>query len=492
MQPAILPSERSPLPAGSTPAVTYTQRSTRNEPFLKRFFIYSSPAITLFIAFIALIFFINVIVASAPPHSMMERLFNANDPVLNFVPFFNMFIFFWSLTDLLIKEIRIIRLRKQLRHEYIRSLPDQIGGLNTIPELYALSFFREDWKNKYYPSLVRLLLDNLVEQNNTQKSHEYFKHLTEIEANKSYNSYSLVKLMIWAMPILGFIGTVLGMGIAIGSFSGFLTGNIDDISVVKVELGKIATGLAYAFDKTLLCLSTAFITMILTTIIQKQEDMLMIRFEKLGLNILSAYKSGAQQPVVISEEQLVNDDATEHKAETVSRLLDTFSSSLNELIKKLDAPQARVEEVGLKATEFFKQISETGRKLNEQIDNSLSRQNSAIEQMDDINEKIHQAMQKANLIQEQISGQIQELAQHVLDSKMQMADYKINAVDNTGAQTEQREDIHLKTIESLNLLSSQLAGIQDSQVKISGLLSQFGGGFEITLAKSTSGHIPQT
>jgi biopolymer transport protein ExbB/TolQ len=48
-------------------------------------------------------------------------------------------------------------------------------------------------------------------------------------------SYSLIKVLLWAIPILGFIGTVIGMSQAVGSFESVL-GNADNVDGLKAGL----------------------------------------------------------------------------------------------------------------------------------------------------------------------------------------------------------------------------------------------------------------
>ena len=46
---------------------------------------------------------------------------------------------------------------------------------------------------------------------------EEIKYLSDIDAAHAAQSYGLIKIIIWAIPILGFLGTVIGITIAIAS-----------------------------------------------------------------------------------------------------------------------------------------------------------------------------------------------------------------------------------------------------------------------------------
>jgi len=94
---------------------------------------------------------------------------------------------------------------------------------------------------------------------------------SEIDATAADSSYSFVKVCIWAIPILGFIGTVQGISEAVGGFSGSLEA-AKDISVLKASLNEITTGLAVAFDTTLVALVMSLLVMFPMSSLQKSEE----------------------------------------------------------------------------------------------------------------------------------------------------------------------------------------------------------------------------
>lgn len=93
----------------------------------------------------------------------------------------------------------------------------------------------------------------------------------QIDREMVESSYTHVKFMIWLIPVLGFIGTVLGIGEAIGGFNAILTSS-KDFDAMKGALGNITNSLAYAFDTTLVALVQDAIVMFILSIIQKQGD----------------------------------------------------------------------------------------------------------------------------------------------------------------------------------------------------------------------------
>lgn len=88
------------------------------------------------------------------------------------------------------------------------------------------------------------------------------------------SSYSLVKGLIWAIPVLGFIGTVQGLGVAISAFGGVLI-NASDIAQLRPALQGVTAGLATAFDTTYVALVAALGIQLLLVMVRKGEEEMM-------------------------------------------------------------------------------------------------------------------------------------------------------------------------------------------------------------------------
>ena len=72
------------------------------------------------------------------------------------------------------------------------------------------------------------------------------------------SSYSFPKVLLWAIPLTGFIGTVIGMSQAVGSFDVVLS-NADNVDGLKDGLVQVTGGLGTAFDTTFLALVSSVI-----------------------------------------------------------------------------------------------------------------------------------------------------------------------------------------------------------------------------------------
>ena len=96
------------------------------------------------------------------------------------------------------------------------------------------------------------------------------KSQAENDENQIASSYALVNAMIWAIPVLGFVGTVLGLSIAISQFTEALSGS-QEFSVLKTGLQKVTAGLSTAFETTLVGLVFALMLHLFSDLVQERE-----------------------------------------------------------------------------------------------------------------------------------------------------------------------------------------------------------------------------
>jgi biopolymer transport protein ExbB/TolQ/uncharacterized protein YoxC len=113
------------------------------------------------------------------------------------------------------------------------------------------------------------------------------------------STYSTVRVLIWAIPIMGFIGTVMGLGGAISGFGDFLSGSAE-LSAIKDAIGQVTMGLGVAFDTTLLALVLSVLLMFPLSSVQRREENLFVEIDNyLDDALVSHLPSPEQQPIVI-------------------------------------------------------------------------------------------------------------------------------------------------------------------------------------------------
>jgi len=182
------------------------------------------------------------------------------------------FLFFWSLAILAIKWLK---LRLQWRSLDVRVIPNEPGfTLSTATVGRVLDHIHDcvdDPRNFVLFNRIVVALANLRNLGHVGDVDDILRSQASQDESAMETSYALVQGFVWAIPVLGFIGTVLGLSAAIGEFSGVL-GNAEDISQITSALKGVTGGLATAFDTTLVALVAALCVQMVMTVLKKEEE----------------------------------------------------------------------------------------------------------------------------------------------------------------------------------------------------------------------------
>ena len=95
---------------------------------------------------------------------------------------------------------------------------------------------------------------------------------------KAADFYVVPRYVNWAIPILGFIGTVLGISLAAAGIQDII-GSRDSVGALSTELGQAIAPLGIAFDTTLIALSLSVFLMLMQTTLQRWEDGILVQYE---------------------------------------------------------------------------------------------------------------------------------------------------------------------------------------------------------------------
>ena len=101
---------------------------------------------------------------------------------------------------------------------------------------------------------------------------EMLRSQAEHDEASMETSYSLVQGFVWAIPVLGFIGTVVGLSDAIGSFTDVLNIKNSDADQLSDALLNVTDGLSTAFETTLVALVAALAIQLTLTFLKKSEE----------------------------------------------------------------------------------------------------------------------------------------------------------------------------------------------------------------------------
>lgn len=116
---------------------------------------------------------------------------------------------------------------------------------------------------------LRTALDFVRRTGSANELEDHLKYLADVEGARASQSYGLVRFVIWATPIMGFLGTVIGITVAIANLSPTQMENINDV----------VAGLGTAFDTTATALGLSMVLMFTHFVVDRQEQSLLQRVD---------------------------------------------------------------------------------------------------------------------------------------------------------------------------------------------------------------------
>lgn len=156
--------------------------------------------------------------------------------------------------------------RRLFRHDFIRLQP----GERIIPE-DALDRYKElrlavdrqpRWQERLLPECMLAALHRFHATNSIQDAANAVKERAELAADRLDSSLSLVRYIAWAIPAIGFIGTVRGIGLALSYAEAAIQGNIEPVT----------SALGLAFNSTLVALIISMVLMYVMHMVQSRQE----------------------------------------------------------------------------------------------------------------------------------------------------------------------------------------------------------------------------
>jgi biopolymer transport protein ExbB/TolQ len=246
--------------------------------------------------------------------------------------------FFCALAALASKLLQQVRERLTCRRTLLPAwdgCPVPVAGAVTL--LAALQRLPRHVQNTVLGRRLLASLDFLGRRGATPEFDDQLRCLSDNDSVALENSYGLIRFITWAVPILGFLGTVLGITKAI---AGVTPERLEN------DLSSVTDGLAEAFDTTALALALTMLTMALSFIVERLEQgvleivdqfidaQIAHRFER------TAPEAGGVLDVVRTNSQLLV-GATE---QVVQRQADLWAKTLQEVVYRRVEEEKRQQE----------------------------------------------------------------------------------------------------------------------------------------------------
>ena len=203
----------------------------------------------------------------------IEMFFHGGEDQRSSIPYFTVFLGMWSAAILLVKRQK---LRVQAKALSLNILPEDPNFVLTCATARQIIDKINDQvvDPKDFVLLDRILraLMNLRNLGNVSAVAECLKSQAGNDDETLHSSYTILKGFLWAIPVLGFIGTVLGLSSAVGGFGQVVKQGVTDPHQLIDSLGGVTGGLAVAFETTLIALVIALVVQLWMTMVVNQEE----------------------------------------------------------------------------------------------------------------------------------------------------------------------------------------------------------------------------
>lgn len=264
-------------------------------------------------------------------HPFMLRYFAGHE-----VEYITTIMFFVALAALGIKFFKTRREYRVLRHGPVlgQREDEKVDVRHVNRYLALLDAYEKKIGRSVLTERLRIALQFIGRCGSAEELDTELRYLSEEDAAKADSGYGLIRLVLWAVPMLGFLGTVIGITMALGNL---------DLNAINESSKMLSAGLSVAFDTTALAIALDVVLYFVQFLVYREESNLLWRVDKLADDELRGrfeLELGSKD-----NEQVV----------ALRRMFETVGTSLNDLMSR----QAKIWEQSLGvANQRFVQISE--------------------------------------------------------------------------------------------------------------------------------------
>jgi biopolymer transport protein ExbB/TolQ len=179
----------------------------------------------------------------------------------------------WATIILTYKLALVGRERALLKHNFIgarqgeRVIPDD--ALDRYKELKTAVEAEPRWRDRLLPEFLLAAMHRFYATRSVQDASSAVKERAEMIADNLDSELSLLRYVAWAIPAVGFIGTVRGIGDALA--------HADE--AIKGDLSGVTASLGLAFNSTLVALILSMVLMYMLHMLQSRQEALILELQ---------------------------------------------------------------------------------------------------------------------------------------------------------------------------------------------------------------------
>lgn len=234
--------------------------------------------------------FYKAIPHAGEQRAMLERYFSSHP-----VEYVQAAMFFVGAVMLALKALDLLNERQALSIP-LPTLPENLDvGASSRLLAHATSQLPSRLRRTAFALRLAELAEYLQHRRDGDGLEPHAQHLSDLAVDRQHHGYGGLQTIIWAVPILGFLGTVMGITLAIANVTP---------EQLDTSLNDVTGGLAVAFDTTAVALVQSIIMVFGSYFVKRQESQLLSDVdEKVFKGIVSplAGAAGPASPMIEAE-----------------------------------------------------------------------------------------------------------------------------------------------------------------------------------------------
>ena len=132
-----------------------------------------------------------------------------------------------------------------------------------LPAIRAKVAGRYDEEHGFLPGLIDLCILQFQASGSVDQTVSVLNSSLELISHRLDLRYSMLRYLVWVIPTVGFIGTVIGIALALAMI---------DPGAAEQPLGEIAKALGIAFNTTLVALVESAVLVLMLNLVQAKEE----------------------------------------------------------------------------------------------------------------------------------------------------------------------------------------------------------------------------
>jgi len=179
----------------------------------------------------------------------------------------------WGMIILAYKLVHVTKERSLFKYDFVRVQP----GERIIPD-DALDRYKEmktaverepKWRERLLPECLLASLHRFHATSSIQDAANASKERSDLAGDQLDSSLSLVRYIAWAIPAIGFVGTVRGIGEALNHAE----------AAIKGDISEVTSGLGLAFNSTFVGLALCIVLMFFLHMVQARQEAFIIEVQ---------------------------------------------------------------------------------------------------------------------------------------------------------------------------------------------------------------------